>query len=131
MANASNYLEPALLNHLLKKGTVDFTSPTALYIGLWTANPSPGASGTEVSGNNYARMTVAFNTASSGTTTNDGAITFLPATGGDWGDIAFVGLYDALTTGNLLVWSALAVTKTVSDGDTFVIADDNLTINLA
>ena len=67
MANASNYLEPALLNHLLKKGTVDFTSPTALYIGLWTANPSPGASGTEVSGNNYARMTVAFNTASSGT----------------------------------------------------------------
>jgi hypothetical protein len=34
------------------------TGPTALYVGLFTANPSDTGGGTEVTGNAYARVTV-------------------------------------------------------------------------
>ena len=41
-----------------------------------------------------------------------------------------IGLYDALTTGNLLYHGAVTVSKTITTGDTFSIAVGNLTITL-
>jgi hypothetical protein len=132
MSNATNFLENELLDHLLQKGTADYTSPANLYIGLFTAVADAEAGTvTEVSGNDYARTSVSFNTASGGSSTNDGDVTFPAANGGDWGTITHIGLYDASTAGNLLIVGSLSASKTVSDGDIFQISDTNLTISLA
>jgi hypothetical protein len=108
------------------------TGPTSLYIGLLTAAPSDAGGGTEVTGGSYARATVASSlanwagtqsagstVASSGTggqTSNNGAIAF-PAPTANWGLITHFGIYDASSGGNLLIWGALAVSKTVNNGD--------------
>jgi hypothetical protein len=132
MSNATNFLENELLDHLLQKGTADYTSPANLYIGLFTAVADAEAGTvTEVSGNDYARTSVSFNTASGGSSTNDGDVTFPAANGGDWGTITHIGLYDASTSGNLLIVGSLSASKSVSDGDIFQISDTNLTISLA
>ena len=132
MSAATNYLENEVLDHILGEGARDFTSPATLYIGLFTA-VADGEAGsvTEVSGNGYARTAVNFNAASGGSSTNNGAVTFPTASGGNWGTITHAGVYDASTAGNLLFYGALTVNKTVTDGDTFQIADTQLTISLA
>lgn len=132
MSAATNYLENEVLDHILGEGARDFTSPATLYIGLFTA-VADGEAGsvTEVSGNAYARTAVNFNAASGGSATNNGAVTFPTASGGNWGTITHAGVYDASTSGNLLFYGALTVEKTVTDGDTFQIADTQLTISLA
>lgn len=132
MSAATNYLENEVLDHILGEGARDFTSPTTLYIGLFTA-VTDGETGsvTEVSGNAYARTAVNFNAASGGSATNNGDVTFPTASGGDWGTVTHVGVYDASTAGNLLIYATLDTSKTVSNGDTFVIQDTNLTVSLA
>jgi hypothetical protein len=132
MSAATDYLENEVLDHILGEGTRDFTSPANLFVGLFTA-VADGEAGTvtEVSGFDYARTAVTFNTASGGSATNDGAVTFPTANGGNFGTVTHAGIYDASTGGNLLFYGALSVAKTVTDGDTFQIADTQLTISLA
>jgi len=132
MSAATNYLELEVLDHILGKGTRDFTSPANLFVGLFTAvSDGETESVTEVSGFDYARTAVDFNPASNGSATNNGAVTFPTANGGNWGQITDAGIYDAATGGNLLFYGELSVAKTVTDGDTFQIADGQLTISLA
>ena len=132
MANATNYLEDAVLDHVLGKGARDFTSPAALYVGLFTAVADPEAGTvTEVSGNGYVRSAVTLNTASGGDATNSGDITWAAATGGSWGTITHLGVYDAATNGNLMLVGSLTASKTVDVGDIFQISDTNLTVSLA
>ena len=108
------------------------TGPATLYIGLFTANPTDSTAGTEVTGGSYARVAVTSSlanwagtqsagstTASSGTggtTSNNATITF-PAPTANWGVVTGMGLLDASTAGNLLIFSALTVSKTVNNGD--------------
>jgi hypothetical protein len=60
---------------------------------------------------------------------NDGAITFPTATG-NWGTVTHFGIFDASTSGNLLVWGALAVSKVVNTGDTASFATGELDLTL-
>ena len=46
MAEISNYLENALINATLRATT--FTSPSVVYVGLYTSDPTDAGSGTEV-----------------------------------------------------------------------------------
>jgi len=131
MAAASNYAENLLLNFLLTTGTA--TRPTTWYVGLFTSDPTDAGSGTEVSGGSYARQAVTFNAATGTNPTysdNSATITF-PTASGTWGTIGWIGVFDSLTTGNLLVHGALTASKTVASGDTFQILANNLVINLA
>lgn len=135
MSNAkSNYLENASLNHNL--GTATFTKPTATYLGLFTSDPTDAASGTEVSGNGYAREDINFTTATTGSATGpvtaDGAIEFT-ASGGNWGTITHFAIYDALSGGNMLYYGQLSDSngKTVTDGDSLRFAVDSITITEA
>jgi len=129
--SATNYLENEVLDHVLGKGTRDFSSPTTLAIGLFTAVADGEASSvTEVSGNGYARTAVTFNTASGGSATNNGDVTFNAASGGSFGTITHIGVFDATSSGNLLFYGALSASKTVDDGDIFQISDTNLSISL-
>jgi len=128
MTAFSDYLENELLDHVL--GNLAYTSPTTVYVGLHTSTPGDDDSGTEVSGGSYARQTASFAAASSGSASTDATMTFPTATA-DWGTITHFGIYDALTTGNLLYHGALTTSKVINSGDTFEIQSGNLTVTHA
>src|SRR6185312_1433906 len=115
MAGKSQYLEDQLLNWL--KGSAYAASgaaPTTLYVALFTVAPiDAGTGGTEVSGNNYARAAITTYTGWSAISgsgprqiSNSGVVTFATPSG-SWGTIVAIGIYDALTVGNLLYWSTI------------------------
>jgi hypothetical protein len=130
MAAMSDYLENKLVDHIFRGQS--FSAPANVYVALLTAAPSDSGGGTEVTGGNYARVTVAASlanfagtqsagstTASSGTggqTSNNGAVTF-PAPNANWGVVTHFGIYDASTSGNLLFHGALGTSKTINNGD--------------
>ena len=136
MAGLTNYLEDKIWNHVF--GSTTYTKPTNWYVGLLTATPSDSASGSEVSGGSYARQVCAFTITGTGTAEakNTSAITFPTATA-DWGIIGWVGIYDALTSGNLVAYQNLqksdfstSTTKTVNDGDIFKFNASTIKIQL-
>jgi hypothetical protein len=128
MSEFSNYLENALINATLRATT--FTSPATVYVSLWTSDPTDAGSGTEVSGGSYARTAVTFDAPSNGATNNSAAVEFPQATA-SWGTVGWIGLNDALSSGNLLYHTALDASKTIDIGDIFKIATGNLSVTLS
>lgn len=109
--------------------TILSTTPITLYIALFTVAPSDSASGTEVSGGSYARVSSSGKWAapSAGSVATNATITFPTATG-SWGTVVAWAGFDASTTGNRLVWGDLTANKTVGSGDTASFASGALTI---
>ena len=130
MSAASNYLEDAVLDHVL--GNTAYTPAATLYLGLWTADDGleAGTLTSEVSGGSYARQTIAFDAASGGTSDSAATVTFPTATA-NWGTITHVAIMDALSGGNVLFHGAVTTSKTIETGDTFQVSAGNLTITLA
>jgi hypothetical protein len=135
MAALTNYLENKLIDHIFQ-GTA-YTGPSNLYIALFTA-VSDGEAGTvtEVSGGSYARVAVTANssnwsdaTGNNGTTSNVNAVTF-PAATADWGTVTHFGIYDAASTGNLLVYAALTSSRNITNGSTPSFAAGALTVQI-
>lgn len=140
MASMTDFLENKLLDWLLRAQAIGVTGASAgagtglatAYIGLFTAAPSDTGGGTEVSGGSYARQSItsgltawagtqsAGSTSASsgtgGTTSNNNVVTF-PTPSANWGSITHVGIFDAVSSGNLLFWAALTAAKTVNNGD--------------
>ncbi len=140
MAAMSDFLENKLIDFIFRGQALGVTGasaaagtgPTSLYYGLLTATPADAGGGVEATGGSYARVAVASSLANyagtqaaastvassgtSGTTSNNSAITF-PAPTANWGSIGWFGIYDAATGGNLLFWGALTTAKTVNNGD--------------
>mgnify|MGYP003637807325 FL=1 len=138
MSQASNYLETALLDHVLRNTA--YTSPTTVYVGLFTADTNleanDVANASEVgNANDYTRKAVTFAAAhgTNGSISTNANVTFDPANGGDWGTITHVAIIDGNThgSGNVLFYGTLATSKTIQDGDTFQITTGNLTVTLA
>jgi hypothetical protein len=129
MSSLSDYAEKLLLDWLMTNGSA--TRPTSWYVGLFTAAPSDSGGGTEVSGNGYARKSATFSAASSpgGSTSNSAAVTFTAA-GGSWGAVSHIGIFDSVTSGNLLWHGAMNATKTVDDGDTLEFAIGNIILTI-
>jgi len=125
---ASNYLENKLIDHVLRGQT--FTPAATLYLALCTAAPSDSSIGTEVAGNNYARVAITSSlanwagtqaagstAASSGTggqSSNNGAVPF-PTPSGSWGTVTHWALVDV--SSNLYFHGALAASKLIQSGD--------------
>lgn len=128
MAEMSNYLENALLNAVLRN--TSYTSPSTVFVALYTSDPTDAGSGTEVSGGSYARKSVTFGEPSNGVAASNAAVEFDQATA-TWGTVGYIGLMDAVTTGNLLFHTALTTAKTIEAGDIFKIASGSLTVTLA
>lgn len=128
MSSSSNYTETLALTWLLT--TDSATRPTSWYVALFTDDPTDAGTGTEVSGNGYARTAVTFSV-SGDTASNTGAVTFPAASGGSWGTISHIGIYDASTSGNLLFHGSLTTSKSVGDGDVFQINTGALDITMA
>ena len=128
MAEMSNYLENALINATLRNTT--YTSPSVIYVGLYTSDPTDANTGTEVSGGSYARTALTFGTPSNGTATNNAAVAFPQATA-NWGTVGWIGILDAASGGNLMYHTALDVSKPIDIGDIFKISSGNLSVTLA
>jgi len=147
MSQISNYTENKLLD-LLFRGQA-YSAPT-VYVGLFTAQPSaaPG-SGTEVTGNNYARVKTAAgasqaisdwtatqggtsgaSSGTSGNTTNANAVNF-PTPSANWGLCQWFGLFDAPTGGNLLWWGPLTIPKTINQADVVNFPAGSLSVTLS
>lgn len=140
MAGKSDVLENKFIDWFFRAQAIGITGasaaagtgPTALFVALLTAAPSDAGGGTEVTGGSYARQSVTSaltawagtqgvgtTTASTGTggqTSNNNAITF-PSPTASWGVVTHLGIYDAVTAGNLLYWVALTTPKTINSGD--------------
>jgi hypothetical protein len=127
MSQMSDFLETELLDHVLRNAA--YTSPTTVYLALFTAAPSDSGGGTEVSGNAYARQAITFGAPSGGVSSNSAEIQFPIATG-SWGTITHVGIFDAATTGNLLFHGALTASKVIGSGDRFTMPATNLSVTL-
>lgn len=122
----SNYLETNVLGHVF--GGSAYTAPTTLYLALFTSNPDEDGSGTEVAGGAYARQTVAF-TVSGNTASNTAAVEYATATA-SFGTVSHVGVYDALSGGNLMAYAALTSSKAIGIGDVFRVPTGDLDITL-
>jgi hypothetical protein len=127
MAELSDYLENKLLDHVLRN--TSYTSPTTVYVGLFTADPTDAGTGTEVSGGSYARQILSVTTATAGIVTSSADITFPQATA-SWGTISHIGLLDALSSGNLLMHTALTTSRSIETGDVLKISTGSLTASL-
>ena len=123
----TNFLETEILDHVFAGAA--YTAPATKYLALFTA-VSDGEAGsvTEVSGNAYARQAMAFTT-SGATTSNNAAVEFPTATG-SWGTITHVGIFDASTSGNLMVYATLTASKAIASGDVFRVPSGDLDITL-
>lgn len=128
MAAFSDYLENALLDHILRNTAL--TSPTTVYLALFdatgTALETNSLTG-EISGGSYARQAVAFDAPAAGATANTSAVSFtnMPAV-----TVAYVAVTDAATAGNVLFHGALTTSRTLNAGDTFTIAAGDLDITV-
>lgn len=123
--NLTNYLESKLIDHFL--GTTTYTKPTTVYVGLFTVTPGEAGGGTEVTGGSYARQSAAFGAATLGATTNSANIDFagMPAA-----TTVAIGIFDAITAGNMLLYGALTTNKTTDAGDTLRIATGSLSVSI-
>lgn len=142
MSQATDYMEEKFLNALASLGSFDFatgtiTSGSGGFIGLFTSAPSDSSSGTEVStsGTAYARVQIgssgqgSFSAASGGEITNDAEFRWADAQA-DWGTITHVGLFDASTSGNLLVYGQLQSAVAIETGDIFKVPTGGFTIQM-
>lgn len=130
MSALSNYAEKLLLDWMMTTGSA--TRPTAWYVALFTAAPSDSGGGTEVTGSGYSRQSVTFDAAATpgGTTSNSNLVSFT-ASGGDFGTVSHIGIFDASTSGNLLWHGAMTASKSVSDGETLEFSVGNIDLVLA
>ena len=130
MAGFSDYLEDKVLEHVF--GGNAYSAPSTLYVALYTSAPSDTGGGTEVSGGGYVRKTSTFNVSGTNPTTasNAGAIEYPTATA-NYGTVVAVGIFDALSSGNLLAYANLTASKVVSTGDVFRFNAGDLDVTLS
>lgn len=116
----TNFLSHSLLNHVLRN--IAYTSPTTVYLALFTTATTDAGGGTEATGGSYARQAVTFAAPASKHTDNTGVISFsnMPA-----GTFTHAAMFDALAGGNMLTHAPMpsAITTLAGEGITFAIAD--------
>jgi len=122
----TDYLENKLVGHTFSNTA--YTSPTTVYVALYTVAPTDSTSGTEVSGGGYARQSAAFTTTNNAAT-NASAIEYPTATA-NYGTVVAVAILDASSGGNMLAYASLAANKTIDSGDVFRIPAGDLDITL-
>lgn len=129
-AALTDYAENKLVDALLRGQSLG--APATGYVALYTVCPTDSTAGTEVTGGSYARVaitsslanwagtqgagTTVASTGTNGTTSNNIVLTYSAPTA-NWGVVTCWGILDAPTAGNLWIYSALTVNKTINNGD--------------
>ena len=122
----TDFLETKLVSHTFS--ATAYTSPSTVYVALYTVAPTDSTTGTEVSGGGYARHSASFTTTGNAAT-NASAIEYPTATG-NYGTVVAVAILDASSSGNMLAYATLSASKTISTGDVFRIPAGDLDITL-
>jgi len=122
----TDFLENKLVAHTFSNTA--YTSPSSVFVALYTVAPTDSTTGTEVSGGGYARQSAAFTTTGNAAT-NTSAIEYPTATG-NYGTVVAVAILDASSSGNMLAYATLSSSKTISTGDVFRIPAGDLDITL-
>ena len=124
----TNFLETEILDHVFAGAA--YTAPSTHYLALYTAAPGETGGGTEVttSGTAYVRKAVAFTT--TGNTTSNSAAVEYPTATASFGTVTHVGVFDALTSGNLMAYATLSSSKAIDAGDVFRVPTGDLDITL-
>jgi len=108
---ATDYLATAILNAARGQS---FAAPTTLYLGLFLSNPGKtGTAGTEVSYPGYLRQKVTFSAPApmnGGLGIQNAANITFPTPTVAVGNIMFLGLFDSLVGGNMLLYGPFAET---------------------
>lgn len=116
--NISNWLSFAILNAVLRNS--QFTGPGTVYLALYTSDPTPVDTGTEVSGGGYKRMPITFKAPAlehGMQTVKNAADVEFPIATTNWGLVTHIGLRTAANGGQLL-WSApVPNPRTIQSGD--------------
>lgn len=128
MAQMSDYLETKLIDLVFRNTT--YIQPATVYVALYATDPTDADTGTELTGDGYARVSATFDAPTDGVTQNTADIVFAAATA-DWTTITHVGLRDASTAGNLLMHRILVTPVDVLNTNTFRIPLGQLTLTLA
>lgn len=135
MAGLSDYAESGILNALLRGTTFVAPATAALRMGLFVADPTDAGTLNEVAtGTWYARkVTGDWNAPSTvggaQQSSNIAAITF-NAVSGAAATITHIGIFDALTGGNMLFSAPLTSSKTLQIGDVLSFAPGQVVIQL-
>jgi len=123
----SDYKEKKLLDHA--NNVASWTAPATQYLALFKSDPGETGAGTEVSATvddtAYARQAITFAAATLGTgiALTSNAQTFAATVYGSGAaayTVTHIGIYDALTTGNLLDYGPLNASISRVTGKTLV-----------
>lgn len=131
MAQMSNYLENALVNHVFRN--TPFTTPGVVHMAIFSSDPGEDASGTELeSGTSpgYARKTFTLGAPTDGVASNDAEILFAAATG-DWVAATHIAVFDEATGGNMLMYKALPSSVSVLNTNNFRIPVGDFQVTFA
>lgn len=139
MSKFSDYLENKILDSTLRGQP--FPTITTAYLGTFTGDPTDTGSGsTENTWANtggtvaYARQAMTFGTAVNGVVNTTAQIQFpafqtdVPAVSSL--SVAYIGIFDAATGGNLLYHTDLATAKTLTQDDVLSFAVSGVTVTL-
>lgn len=128
MPAQSDYLRNKLLNHL---DGVGYTAAATVYLGVFTTPVNADGSGTEVSGGSYARQSVSFAAAASGSIASSGTVSFAPLHTGSAQTLFGWGIFDASTAGNLLYYGQFSSPFTIAANKpcTFAAGDIVVTVS--
>jgi len=124
--NLPDIIENQLLDALV--GTTAYTVTGPIKLALVTANGDDATPGTEVTGGSYARQTITFSAAASGSIANSASISFagMPAA-----TVVGIEIYDSAGTPKRLAYGALTTSRVVTAGDTVQFASSAITLSLA
>lgn len=124
--NLTDTAENKMLDALV--GTASYSANTPIKLALVTANGSDSTAGTEVSGGSYARKTIAFGAAASGSISNSGTVSF---TGMPTCTVVGIELWDSAGTPVRLAYGSLTTSKSLTSGDTLEFSAASITLSLS
>lgn len=131
MGAMSNFLEEKILNMVFRN--VAYTRPSAVYLALYTSDPTETDTGTEVSGGGYQRQLITFaaptQVGTEARITNSADIQFPIATAG-WGTITHIGIRSAATGGDLLYYGPVSNPRSILANDQIKFLAGELTLGL-
>lgn len=132
MSSCSTYLAQAILNHVLRGQS--FTPPAQIYLALGFADfTADNVTASEVSAAWYARQQITSFAAPVGSgmsTSNSNALQFTAVTGSSV-NVSHWGLYDAVTSGNLLAYGAFDSARVANVNNVIKLAASALAITFS
>lgn len=126
----TNYFLNMVAGHAFHTKTTP-ALPTKLYIGLSTSAPSAdGSNVREPSGNGYKRVELTtLSTPTDGVVTNTSGVEFEESKG-SWGTVTHFVIFDSQTGGNLLMYGALNVARSVETDTIMTIKSGSLELSV-